>query len=100
MSIPTKSKLVRLHGAALKKLNDVIFERDNHSCVICGAWVEDGVKFHHEPCGAGSKSDEISKGVVLCNICHYKRHFIDVQEYRTKVEKYLEEIYCDIYHYA
>lgn len=68
-----KQRRIKLHGTALRKLNNAIFERDSHACVCCGAYVSSDHKFHHEPCGA-YKSDEISKGVVLCTNCHFLRH--------------------------
>lgn len=83
---------VRLKGKALAKLNSDIYERDGGVCIICGRFVMYGTKFHHEPCGI-NKSDEIEKGVVLCNDCHYKRHFVAVKEYRGKIESYLEGLY-------
>lgn len=69
-----KAKLIRLKGKALLALVKQIYERDQHRCVVCGKWVEDGKKPHHEPCGAGRKSDEFWKMVLLCDECHYKRH--------------------------
>lgn len=69
-----KRGIVRLHGKALLELVAAVFERDKHSCVVCGRWVEDGVKPHHEPPAAGRKSDELGKMVLLCNCCHYERH--------------------------
>ena len=88
-----KERRVKLKGKDLKKLNDDIFERDNHKCIVCGQWVEDGVKFHHEPNG-GKKSDEINKGVVLCNDCHVKRHFTaQCNEVKQQVQDYLAGIY-------
>lgn len=87
-----KNKRVRLKGKALSKLNSSIYKRDGGICVICGRFVMPGTKYHHEPCGA-RKSDEIEKGVVLCNDCHYERHFGKVKEYRRKVEEYLEGLY-------
>lgn len=59
MMIP-KATTVRLKGVPLKKLVEAVYKRDNHECIICGAWVEDGVKPHHEPQGS-RKSDELDK---------------------------------------
>lgn len=47
--------------------------RDGYRCVVCGAYVSEDEKMHHEPCGI-YKSDEIQKAVTLCNACHYNRH--------------------------
>lgn len=88
-----KSKRIKLKGEALRKLNAAIHERDGHCCIICGVYVDPGEKFHHEPPAAG-KSDEISKGVLLCYQCHQKRHFgPGSQEIKTKIIDYLENYY-------
>ena len=88
-----KHKLVRLHGQAMRELNLAIHERDHYQCIICGAYVPLEEKFHHEPNGAGRKSDEITKGVCLCGKHHYIRHNkpegIEIKE---KCEKYLEAV--------
>lgn len=90
-----KNKRVRLKGKALRELNAAIHERDGHCCVNCGAYVDPGEKFHHEPGGA-QKSDEIEKGVTLCYKCHQRRHFSpDGQEIKEKVIDYLESLYGD-----
>lgn len=68
-----KTKRVRLHGKALAELVESVRQRDNERCVICGAYVPQGEKSHHEPQGA-DKSDELSKMVTLCMGCHYERH--------------------------
>lgn len=88
-----KKQRVKLYGQKLKKLNHDIFERDNYTCIICGAYVSDEHKFHHEPCGI-EKSDELSGGVVLCDQCHYERHNTDkLKEIKTKCEDYLRSLY-------
>ena len=88
-----KNKRVRLKGKALRELNAAIHERDGHCCVNCGAYVDPGEKFHHEPGGA-EKSDEIEKGATLCMKCHRRRHFgPNSQEVKRKVEKHLANIY-------
>ena len=88
-----KSNLIRLRGKDLRVLVAKVFERDNHECVVCGAWVESGIKPHHEPCGAGRKSDELNKMVLLCNQCHYERHHgKNLNLYREKIENYLKKV--------
>lgn len=87
----SKTKLIRLKGQALRDLVARVFDRDQHRCVYCLRWVEDGVKPHHEPCGAGRKSDELGKMVLLCNECHYERHHgKESPKVKEKVEQYLE----------
>lgn len=88
-----KHKPIRLHGKALAALNDAIHERDGHRCIKCGAYVDPGEKWHHEPPGAGRKSDEIEKGVLLCHECHTERHHGDVIEVKEICENYLKNRY-------
>ena len=88
-----KPKRVHLKGKALSNLNRAIHIRDHNQCVICGAWVDPGKKFHHEPCGV-NRSDEEQKGVVLCDICHFQRHNgKNSAEYRQKIREYLQKYY-------
>lgn len=88
-----KKKRVRLKRAELEELNRAIHTRDGHNCIICGAYVPIGAKFHHEPQGA-DKSDEIEKGVLLCFNCHQIRHFgKDSQTVREKIIDYLARLY-------
>lgn len=87
-----KTNLKRLHGKELRLLVAQVFERDNHECVVCGRWVEDGIKPHHEPCGAGRKSDELNKMVLLCNECHFERHHgKHSRDVEKIIEQYLEQ---------
>lgn len=89
-----KTKRVKLKGAQLKKLNNDIFARDDCTCIIpgCGRYVSPDHKFHHEPCGQ-NKSDEIDKGVVLCDACHTERHFKNPAKIKRQIENYLSSIY-------
>ena len=88
-----KTKRVRLSGRRLEELNEAIHERDGHRCIICGAYVHIGEKFHHEPPGIG-KSDEIEKGVLLCYTCHQERHFGSMsREIKQRAVEYLERLY-------
>lgn len=88
-----KKQRVKLYGQKLRNLNHNIFERDGYKCIICGKYVDDSHKFHHEPCGQ-DKSDEMSGGVVLCDSCHYARHNTDrLKEIKDKCRRYLKNIY-------
>lgn len=94
MQIP-KVKRVRLHGDALRELVDSIFVRDHHRCIVCGAWVEDGVKPHHFPQGA-LKSDEADHMVLLCYRCHGLAHrgsHGEIKAIKARCESYLEALY-------
>ena len=42
-----KHKQVRLKGKAMQELVKAVYERDQHKCVNCGKWVDEGVKPHH-----------------------------------------------------
>ena len=77
----------------MRELNEAIHERDHYQCVICGVYVPLEEKFHHEPCGHGRKSDEITKGVILCGEHHYIRHNkAEGIEVKAKCEEYLEAV--------
>lgn len=90
-----KRKRIRLHGKKLKELNDAVYRRDDGNCVLCGAYVEEGTKFHHEPCGV-YKSDEIEKAVLLCPACHYARHHTSqAGKIRDICCLYLKRLYGD-----
>lgn len=89
-----KTKRIRLTGKALKELNDKIYERDYRHCIICETWIEEGVKFHHEPLKSQGGQDIESNGVMLCNSCHHERHFgKETQDYKDYCTEYLENLY-------
>lgn len=58
-----KTKIIRLKGQKLAKLNETIHQRDQHKCIYCGNRVDPGEKFHHEH--NGIKSDQINM-VYFC----------------------------------
>ena len=85
-----KQKQIRLKGKALAYLIKQVFERDNHCCVVCRRWVEDGVKPHHAYPGYGRKSDELGQMVLLCYECHQAAHFgKNSAEINAKIREYL-----------
>lgn len=92
-----KTKIIRLKGQKLAKLNERIHQLDQHKCIYCGDRVDPGEKFHHEH--NGIKSDQIEYGVLLCMDCHTERHHgkkcNDVKEYCRKylINLYGESIY-------
>lgn len=88
-----KQKIIRLKGKALRELNDAIHERDDDRCIVCGAWVDRGVKFHHEH--NGIKSDVMEQGVTLCYPCHQARHSSGEKskEIKMKCREYLISLY-------
>lgn len=89
----TKPKRVKLYGKKLRELNNKIFERDNYRCIVCGAYVSPGHKFHHEP-NSQNKTDEMCGGVVLCDKCHRLRHDSGrLKEIKEKCESYLRDLY-------
>jgi hypothetical protein len=86
-------KPVRLKGRALAEFNTAVHERDDNRCIVCGAYVPDGVKFHHER--SGLKSDVIEECVTLCYHCHQERHFGDVRRILKKCRDYLACLYSE-----
>ncbi len=88
-----KQKRIKLYGKKLRQLNHEIFDRDNYSCIICGKYVSEEHKFHHEP-NSIDKSDTIYGGVVLCAECHRLRHDSGrLKEIKNKCEEYLKDLY-------
>lgn len=43
-----KTKIIRLKGQKLAKLNERIHQRDQHKCIYCGNRVDPGEKFHRK----------------------------------------------------
>lgn len=85
--------LIRLKGKKLLELNECIHERDNYQCIVCGAYINLGEKWHHEPQGA-NKEDTEEKGLLLCYRHHNERHFgKNSRKIREKCEEYLRRKY-------
>ena len=75
-AVPTRKELYYQqleHPLWLKKRN-VILERDNHQCVLCGSSSE--LQVHHTRYSEGKKAWEYPNAVLvtLCNECHQKVH--------------------------
>ena len=87
-----KHKRIKLHGQAVKELNDRIHERDGHCCVLCGKHVDDGEKWHHVYFGNGNKNDVEEEGVTLCMDCHTLAHGPDAKDIKTVLIQYLEAV--------
>ena len=60
-----KTKIIRLKGQKLAKLNETIHQRDQHKCIYCGNRVDPGEKFHHEHNGIKSDQTVNKKAEVL-----------------------------------
>lgn len=87
----SKHKHVRLRGEALRSLVDAVYERDQHKCVVCGRWVEEGHKPHHVIYKSHGGGDELGNLVLLCDACHHEIHCgKNTVELRDKLERYLE----------
>jgi len=87
-----KTKQIKLKGRALAALNAEVHSRDK-GCILCGAWVDPGEKFHHYPQGA-DKQDRIEGGVVLCRTCHDAAHFGEfIKMIKRQIEDYLRGLY-------
>lgn len=86
-----KKKQVRLTGQALRNLVALVYERDQHCCVNCKLWVEDGHKPHHVIYKSHGGNDTLDNLVLLCDKCHYQvHHGKDSSKVKDKVMRYLE----------
>jgi hypothetical protein len=93
----SKDNKVRLKGKKLAELNKEIHERDNYLCIVCGTYVDEGEKFHHDPPGK-DKEDIKEKGVTLCYKCHQERHFGKLcTVIKNKCREYLRNLYPEYY---
>lgn len=92
-----KKKPGRLYGDDLRELNDLIWERDGGCCVLCGAPVPRGTKFHHILFKSHGGTDDEKNGVTLCQAgrnCHTTRaHGPEAKEVRKTLEKYISDTY-------
>ena len=84
-----KKKTIRLKGRELSALNAQVYERDQHRCVNCLRWVEDGNKFHHVIYRSQGGSDTLDNAVLLCMACHSKAHSAGGKEITEKLKRYL-----------
>lgn len=92
-----KTKRQRRKGKPLSELNTQIHTRDKNACILCRRSVLPDEKFHHEPQGA-RKQDREECGVLLCQDCHYERHFgSNTKEYRNRCEEYLTKRYPEFW---
>lgn len=91
-----KHKQVRLHGQALKKLVEAVYERDRGCCVNCGCYVPEGTKPHHVIFKSHGGGDTENNLVTLCNICHYKVHHGSGKDVQDKCERLLAFLYDEV----
>lgn len=91
-----KHKAIRLKGAALAALNQQVYERDQHCCVNCKRWVEDGHKFHHVIYKSQGGGDTLDNAVLLCYDCHQKVHGAGGREITDKLKRYLEWMHGEV----
>ena len=70
-----KEEIIRLTGEPLRRLNMQVWDRDEECCVVCGRWVPDGTKMHHEPLKSNKGQDREQDMFCLCLDCHHERHF-------------------------
>lgn len=89
-----KQKRVKLKGKPKHELRQKIFDRDKW-CIVCGD--SNNNEWHHDPCGP-DRSDELEKGVRLCQRCHRQRHDgPDSQKIRQACVDYLHRLYPAYY---
>jgi 5-methylcytosine-specific restriction endonuclease McrA len=89
-----KAGVTRLTGKALAELNDRIYHRDGGRCVLCGALVPYGTKFHHIKFKSQGGGDTIDNGATLCqtgNNCHGQAHGPKAKEIRAKLLRYVKK---------
>lgn len=85
-----KNKQVRLKGKALSELVALVYERDQHKCVVCCQWVEDGHKPHHVKYKSHGGGDTLDNMILLCDSCHYQvHHGKDSEKIKDLIERYL-----------
>lgn len=89
-----KQKIIRLHGKALAALNDLIWILDGGCCVLCGAPVPRGTKFHHIIFKSHGGGDTADNGATLCQTgdnCHgVKAHGPEAKRYQRILIEYVE----------
>lgn len=85
---------IRLKGISQKQLHSEVLDRDNNCCVVCGKYVPEGTKAHHEPPKSHGGQDILENLVTLCYECHFKRHHgKDSTLVKRCCEQYLYELY-------
>jgi len=67
-----KHVAIRLKGAAYKKLQLEVMERDNWTCQECGRWTQSPP--HHRVYLSQGGSDIESNLITLCRDCHRLVH--------------------------
>ena len=72
-----KNKPVRLKGAALQKLYQRVFERDNYTCQDCGTMKNIDRAPHHKVFKSQGGEDISENLITLCRVCHGKKHGIN-----------------------
>lgn len=78
----------RLSNYKYSKLKHRVADRDNNSCVICGAA---GADIHHVIFRSQSGEDAMDNLVVLCRRHHTMAHGVHAKEIREILMKYLDK---------
>ena len=84
-----KNKRIRLHGAALRKLYEAVYDRDAGGCVTCGRFVPPGTTPHHVAFGS-DKEDTADNLCLLCLDCHVKAHGMLQHKIAKLCREYIE----------
>lgn len=94
-----------------KEWRNLVYERDNYTCQICGARSNKGISIILHPHHIKSYSKypdirfDVNNGITLCSACHYKLHGnlnlgrkIENIRYSQKLER--ECLFCSIKFFA
>ena len=86
-----KNKRVRLHGAALRKLYEYVYDRDSFQCCLCGRSVEYGTPPHH--CRFGRDKEDTKENLVtLCGDHHLAAHGHGQKEIEHRCLEYIKTV--------
>lgn len=93
MEFPRESR-IRLKEKGYKLLCQMVDERDNNHCILCGSYT--GLQHHHVRFRSNYGSDIEENLVLLCYRCHdIYAHGKNEKSYRAMFEEYLHLERCE-----
>ena len=93
-AIPNKKKARTIATSIPKSVKEIVWERDNHKCILCHKYVPlECACCHFIPRSQGGLG--IPENIfTACNNCHSEQdNGLNTLELEAKVEKYLQEYY-------
>ena len=81
----------RLSDKGYKKICEIVDERDNHACVLCG---KPEVQHHHVIYRSAGGSDYIDNLVCLCPHHHWMVHHQRMKYWQSELSNYLASEYA------